>query len=408
MILEYFLTFLVIAISGNTASTYFGEQETYVVTFLLMLIYAARQGKPFDKVIFVFPLIIGSLAVLHVITFGYVALMASFGFLVKISIGLLSASLIDDFFRKYVRLMAILSVISLCFYLPTVVGIDMSSALSFLNIPFEKSSVVHIGIHNFHQEYETRNCGMFWEPGAFAGYLVLALLLMPTLGKGRQFDKWEVIAIVAGLLTTQSTMGYITGMLVGAYFLADRYFRLGLVATLPFIAIAIVFIAGTVYFAVTELDFMGDKVQAQFFETQVASQGHEINRFGNLIYDLDFITQRPLVGWSGNPETRFAVDPELAVFIDGQGNALTGFWVRFGVVGWLALLIGLYRATFRREQSHIASFFAVGIFAGLLFSEQFTNFPLIYAFLVDPFIDRSNYLANKNSLLLSQRRKDFT
>lgn len=386
MYLNYALTIFVIAISGNPAAAIFGKEGTYIVAFLVLMLMWARRPTPIAGSALVLPAVIAGLALVHLLSFGGMVLMASLGFLVKIGIGILAATVIDDFFRKFVRWMAILACVSLVFYVPYVAGFDLSGPLSFLNVSVDSSNGIsairHIGIHNFHQAHETRNSGMFWEPGAFAGYLVLALFVIVACRGNKAFARWEVVAIVAGLLSTQSTMGYLAGLIVGAYYLLDRFADERGSATLPFLP-AVLLAGGFVTFmVVTEVDFIGDKIQEQLFSAQVGRDRNEITRFGNMLYDLDSIGQRPLTGWSGNPETRFALDPELAELIAGQGSAITGFWVRFGAIGWLAFFWALYAAAKRSFKSPVSGFFLVVITAALLVGEQYTNFPLIYAFLI--------------------------
>ncbi len=379
----YFLTFVVIAISGNPAATSLGKEGTYIVVFLMLALYWLFRGRqPIERTAFLVPIVIGILAFFHLLNFGSIVLMASLGLIVKIMIGLLAATVIKDFFYKYIQWMAVLACVSLVFYLPQAMGVDLISALSFLNVPIENSHVRHIGIHNFHHMLETRNSGMFWEPGAFAGYLVLALLLVVGQRKTRPVAKWVLIALVLGLLSTQSTMGYIAGAVIGFYYLVDQFMRERIVIMLPYIPYILFSAAVSVYIAATELDFLGEKINEQIVNTVDARGVHQINRFGNFLYDLDHIKQRPLMGWSANPETRFYLDPMLQEFISGQGNALTGYWVRFGGIGFFVLMWGLYSAGARRAGTRISGFFTVLIYSILFVGEQYINYPLLYAFLV--------------------------
>lgn len=409
MYLDYALTIFVIAISGNPAAPIFGKDGTYIIAFLVLMYLWVRRPVPIERSALIFPAVIAGLALLHLFSFGSIVLMASLGFLIKIAIGILAATVIDNFFRKFVRWMAILTCVSLVFYIPSVFGIDLSGPLSFLNVSFETreglSAIRHIGIHNFHHEGETRNSGMFWEPGAFAGYLVLALFVVAACRDKKVFARWEVVALVAGLLSTQSTMGYLAGMIVGAYYLTNRFAGERGLATLPFLPVVLIAGGLATYVMVTEVDFIGDKIQEQILHTQDARDRHEITRFGNMLYDLDSIKQRPLTGWSGNPETRFALDPELAELIAGQGSALTGFWVRFGAIGWFAFFWALYVATIRGSNGPVSGFFLVGITAALLVGEQYTNFPLIYAFIIGIRInepERDNSFTNTPSPQISR------
>lgn len=386
MILDYLLTFIIVALSGNPAALSLGKEAAYIGIFLVLLFLWLKRPTRIEKHAILFTATIGGLALVHLLSFGPMVLMASMGFLVIIVIGILAATVIDGFFRKYIRMMAILSCISLVFYVPILLGVDLPTFLSFLNISIETQSGVsairHIGIHNFHLEGEMRNCSMFWEPGAFAGYLVLALFLVVVLWKNTGFSRWEIAALIAGLLSTQSTMGYLAGLTVLTLFLVRIYLdqrNILALLTLPFVFIG----AGVIsYYLIDQLDFLGGKIKHQIYLTQTGSGAYEFNRFGNIVYDLDFIYKRPLTGWSGNPQTRLAVDADSAELIAGQGVALTGFWVRFGAIGLFSFFLGLYAASKSVSKHSIDGLFFVLTIFVILTGEQYTNFPLIYAFLI--------------------------
>jgi hypothetical protein len=378
----YILTALVITVSGNPASLYFGNVLTYTMVMLLLVAYWSRSHREIDRTAITFVIVIALISSVQFLTFGPIVLMANIGFLIKICIGILLASTVHEFTSKYVRVMALLSILSLIFYLPHSIGIDLPGILSFLYIEIDGSSARHIGIHNFHIPRETRNSGMFWEPGAFAGYLVLALYLIALDFKKKSYPKWEVAAVIIGLLSTQSTMGYIAGLAVGSYCLiTTNQIKYNSATFLSFLFSSVGVIAIS-YFIYNNVDFIGAKVESQLYSVSYQSGEYQINRFGNFLYDLDFILQRPIIGWSGNPETRFSADPDLAELISGQGNALTGFCVRFGIIGYFYLMLSLYLAAKHRHKNSTAGPFMLVIIALLFMGEQYPNFPLIYAFIV--------------------------
>lgn len=379
------LTFIVIAISGNPAILMFGKELTYSFVFMILLAKWMRKPVQIERSAIYFLLIICSLVLVHLHTFGSQALMSGIGFLITVAIGVLAATVINGFYIKYVRVMAVLACISLVFYIPNIFGVDLSTLLSFMHIPIATregfDSIRHIGIHNFHIKSETRNSGMFWEPGAFAGYLVLALFLAIVYRRTSLISRWHVIALIAGLITTQSTMGYIAGLVVMIFYMVDRFPQR--LRTVHFLSVPLIVTVGIffIYSAVTQLEFIGEKIQEQIFKTQSGIGYYEINRFGNILYDYDFIREKPLAGWSGNPETRYSLDHDVIEKVAAQGVALTGFWVKYGALGWGALFVGLY-ITKWGEYKPIRGIFLVLTFFVLLVGEQYTGYPLLYAFLV--------------------------
>lgn len=383
---SYLLTFLVIAISGNPAALVLGGEITYVAAFVIFAYLWVRRPRRMSPAAIMFAVAMAVATLGHLLIFGVGAVWANFGFLTKIGIGLFAGTIVKDFFRAYVRVMAILAAVSLLFYVPGLLGIDLAGSLSFLQVGLATGEasvgIRHIGIHNFHNGFEVRNSGMFWEPGAFAGYLVLAIFIAAARRRVYAIRRWEILALTAALISTQSTMGYLAGLLVGMYHFvgipssAQREMRLAL---LPVVLVALTVLA---CFAFLKVDFLGDKIREQILSAERGVGNYEINRFGNMLYDVDFIQERPLLGWSGNPETRVVRDPLVTELIKGQGSALTGFWVRFGLFAWLLFFWGLYAGGKVLGADRVSGLVFVFVIGILLVGEQYTNFPLIYAFFV--------------------------
>jgi hypothetical protein len=105
--------------------------------------------------------------------------LASIGFIINISIAFLNIKNIKNFSQIYIKIIYFISLISLFFYF-LYIATDLKFGVRLNEISY----------HNFFYHYKLeglnyfRNSGPFWEPGAFAGYLVLALFLIL-----RDFDK---------------------------------------------------------------------------------------------------------------------------------------------------------------------------------------------------------------------------
>lgn len=365
-------------ISGNPAVFILNREVVYIVSFLIFFSFWLKKPLYIHKesiYLFCFFII---LLFIHLISFGSIVLMSSIGFLLKLGIAFLTVRLIPDFFEKYINILFYLAVISLAFYIPTLLGINMEGVFSFLKLPLANSDISHIGIHNFQQSSETRNSGLFWEPGAFAGYLVLALYFI-VIGTAGRVKKWKIITLIIALLTTQSTTGYLAGFILLVFWpirsghMKQSYMR---IVISIFVLGGIVLIAFIVFH---EFSFLGEKIAQQIENALIAGKGYQITRFGNFIYDLQFIAQRPFGGWGANPETRFYLDSELAEFISGQGNGLTGFAVKFGLIALIIYFTYLYRGLRFTTQSSISASMGCILISLLLMGEQFLNFPIFLA-----------------------------
>lgn len=367
------LIFLVIIISGNPAISFlFGKELIYIGTLALFIGYWFIKPLRLNKYYFFIFSIFAIISLIHVLMFGTVVIIASLGFLIKLSIAILAVSLIPNFNSQYVRVLYILALIGLAFYIPVQLGIDLPQLLSPLQIPME-SEITHIGIHNFHNPNEQyRNSGMFWEPGAFAGYLVLAILFLLADKNNKPVKEMTVLTIA--LLTTQSTTGYLAFFI--AFFIyiyrnnliKNKYLRL------LFFPILLVGFSSSSYIFYQTAPFLREKIDHQWESSVYQTGNYRINRIGNFSSDLEDIQKSPLFGWSPRHATRGEQIIELKS--QGQGNGLSGFALQFGLVG-LSIFFYLTYLGFRRHyQSGPFGIIATSVVAILLVGEQFLGFPL--------------------------------
>lgn len=121
------------------------------------------------------------------------------------------AEVIDSqsYMEKYTNIMFVICIISLvCFTIAIsqpILAWAISKSIQFNNHTYNISWFYTWGwgIHIF-----SRNSGPFWEPGAFQGFILLALL-MTLFQKTQKWAKVKIIIYVITILTTGSTTGYI-------------------------------------------------------------------------------------------------------------------------------------------------------------------------------------------------------
>ncbi len=379
----FFLTFWVIAISGNPAINVLGKEFVLILSVtLFIIIWAVRPNKltSEDKVI------VGTfvlLVALHAIIFGTLVVSASLGFLIKLVIALLSIRLIPEFSRRYVSVIYLLSIISLVFFIPLSFGVNMQELMAEMRLPVNDH--FHIGIYNLREEFDgsIRNMGMFWEPGAFAGYLILALFFLIRDRNYHTVLSTKGLVIIVTLLSTQSTTGYVAFMVLvilysfEANWMRSRFGKWILIPLFP-----IVFISFSLVIF-SQASFLSEKITNQIKSASYREDASRINRFGNFLYDVEWIAERPIIGWSANPETRASSNPEVLDLVAGQGNGLTGFTVRFGLIG-LILFLGLFANNTRRIAGARIAAFGGGVVCILLTGEQFLNFPIFLTLMFLP------------------------
>jgi hypothetical protein len=380
------LTLLVIVISGNPAVSLFGKESVYVGALLIFLALWSFKPLKLSRQNILVMILFGSLTAIHGFSFGSVVAMASLGFLIKVGIALMAVRLIPAFSLQYVSVMCILAGVSLIFYVPVQLGLDLPMILASISIPLENADVVHIGIHNFHTPEERgRNCGMFWEPGAFAGYLVLALFVLVRDLRNSSVISKQSLLLVVTLLTTQSTTGYVAFSMLVALYVYSAMRSKSLIAKIVILPAISGILGFGVYAAINELPFLGEKIALQMESAKNLDDQSRINRFGNLLYDVKWIAERPVVGWSATPQTRSALSSEVTDLIAAQGNGLSGFAVKFGLVG-LFLFLGFFAyAVWRVTGSLAVTGIGVVVICLLLNGEQFLNFPIFLTLMFVPY-----------------------
>jgi len=370
------LTILLIAISGNTVILEMGGKYLFIICFLIFASFQLKRSTNYNTnhlyLIFAFLLI----TVIHTLQFGTSVILSSSNFILKLAIASLSITLIPLIGYYYVKTMVFLSVMSLVFYIPMQVGIDLASILSSFDF-LPEQTVTHIGIHNFHipREY-ARNSGMFWEPGAFAGYLIIAFLFL--LSKNIQIKKRELFLITVALITTFSTTSYIALFVIILINIIKTNMikpKMKLIAV-PILMLTFLAFSYAIY---NSSEFLNSKITDQMNAAIEQSDNYETTRIGSLLYDLESIRKYPLLGASQVISNREAdIDEKL---VGGQGNGLSGFAVRYGITGLGVFLFFSYLSFKKMYQDRKLAIGATFIIMIILSGEQFLNYPLIMVLL---------------------------
>ena len=349
---------------------------------ILALVYSLRRsdyslrGKLWKYCVFLLLIFLGQL-----FTLPFISYLGSINVLAKIVFGATIMWVLKDRFREYyLNVMYFFAIVSLVLFFLGIIGISIPDLFpSTIN----RKSIL---IYNTLIISEVRNSGPFWEPGAYACYLLLVpLLYVDNLKKFVVDNKKKVYVLFVALITTISTTGYICLFILILYFYLKESKNKFLAYTI-YLPLAI----GVMYFAYNSLEFMGEKIESQQ-EVALDLDGEFSNsRMGSLLFDLHYIKKHPLVGNGLHEQTRFADHPFLWGVGMGHGNAFSNYMSQMGVLAMVVYLILLYKA-FNRKL--IAPIIVVLLFQG----EQLLNFPL---FLSLPFVIMSvkNNCKTKNIL----------
>ncbi|MBO5706065.1 MAG: hypothetical protein J6S05_03580 [Bacteroidaceae bacterium] len=251
--LDFVMCLLLIVASGNPIfiySTY--VRELYIILVILSFLYSNKRNiyiaKDYISYISVFIIVF----LLQLLSVDDIAVNSQIFQLLRMFVGLaIIKSLGAKFQYIYVKVITIVAVISLFLFTYTnLVGYIPA----FISFKSSHSLIIYTEIYEDYWGVIPRNAGMFWEPGAFQGYLNLAILFALMMPKSTT-RKYSLIFLIVALLTTVSTTGYVVFGFVIIYYIY-KYSKFN--KSIRFLLTLIVCIAAVCAFF--ELSFLHDKI----------------------------------------------------------------------------------------------------------------------------------------------------
>ena len=401
--LDYFLVFWLLVISGNPGVSMLagGIESILSVTFLgvgaILLVRRNLQWSRWAAVPFV---VFGFLLLIQCLSFQVFPYITIIGFLIRLSIGLIIWMLVPQLPYIFIRIMVFLTVISFFFWISGLVGFlhPLIIRVALQNAEVEAvqprlSLIIHTYVMT-DNGLSFRNAGMFWEGGAFAGFLNLAICLLAL--QRDQFSaktyRTYLFFLGAGVLSTLSTAGYIVlgaNLLLHSLHSIGRYPNsAGSKRNMAILRIAIVtfFILTVGFYAWRNLPFLGEKIIDQYETARYQERsGWYLTRLGTMVLDWEYIKRRPLTGWGIRHDTRWALHGGGTTLEFRMGNGLSDFTTRFGFIGLLTFAgltwLGLFRMMRKNRGRAII---ALGIILLMLNGENFLNYPFFLGLMFLP------------------------
>ena len=357
---SFLLTFLLLVLSGNPL--FLANRFYILITAVLAgYVFFSNRTKILVNCLFYFLPFIG-IFLIQALSFHNAKLSSALFVLMKIFIGISLYQIIGKkFLVAFVDVMFFLSVISLVgFLINTYLGYLPGFRVSDIST----SLVLYTELFDTYSGFIGRNSGMFWEPGAYEGYLNLALCFL-IISKDVCYQKIKALSLSVALLTTFSTTGYVVFaviLIVYLFFYSD----------LPFpakVALTVLLFAVVVYYY-QSLDFLQQKIQYQN-SLGITDEGriNDYKRFAGIIQDHFFFG--------------ITADTMSDLGIQNSGNGFLGYWVRFGFIGVICFFSLLFLIPFRKI-GFLNSAFLFSVVFLTLQGEAFLMYPL---YLAIPFIE---------------------
>ncbi|AHW62272.1 hypothetical protein SAMN05444285_12635 [Draconibacterium orientale] len=364
-IFEYFTVFIVIFYAGK-ASLFVGAIESWANPIGLMLPILTFGALAFMKGIhfnYKFILLISGYIIYTIastIKFGAIHPRFFAIYLIKFIFAyIIIASLRIRFFRIYEDLIYYLCIIALVFW--TIQNIIPVPFIEFLrNFEFSTQGPVKgnvdfntivYTIPNFKEVPKTimhlggiqvfRNAGFAWEPGGFATFINLAILINLIRNNMSINSNKHFFVFVFTLITTFSTTGYSIFIIIILFYIYNQHL-IKMVWMAP-----IVLIATTLIFT---LPFMREKItddqgyttkELVYYSAKYGNQ-YSTQRFQSLQIDFVDYLNHPIIGYGGHEEARWTNNLGAQIFtVSGIGKILA----RFGTIGFIFFLFSLWQST---------------------------------------------------------------
>lgn len=354
---EYVLVVLLLILSGNpiiTASP--NIREIYIIVAISLFtidFYSYKLSLQNKFFLYVLPFVFISVCQL---IFLNVTFSSALFFLIKVYIGYsIIQRLGTNFMVTYSNVMFLVAFISLPLYLyNSLYGIIPGKPISDICV----SLGVYTELFNETSDFIGRNSGMFWEPGAFQGYLNIAIafiLLLPEISK----RNLKLLILCLAVITTKSTTGYLVLFVIIFYYILflSRANKLTRMISLFFFTMVAVYI-------LFSLDFLHEKILNEFMGS---SNSYKEGRVYDYVRFRSLIRENFLFGMSDQVADKAYT-----------GNGFLSFLLYYGIFGIVNYFVMLWYNYKRQVTASVAIYIIIVVLLSLQ-GEGFIYYPLYLA-----------------------------
>lgn len=215
------LIFFVLTTSGYALSTVPGSYYYYylIIPIIGILFYCFKKNcfdfkfsiKP-SSAAYLYIVLITIISFLVNLNLSYISTNIKFILVVTFAFLIIRVLKFETFITYYIRVIKAIVIISLIGYV----------LFNYTKIPFSLSTFKNVNDVEYYNGFIffaiksfgvwnntglNRNIGAFWEPGLFASFILIALIFEFTIKS--KFSKITFIVLMLGLISTNSTFGYL-------------------------------------------------------------------------------------------------------------------------------------------------------------------------------------------------------
>ena len=274
-----------------------------------------------------------------------------------------------EFLNKYTNIITIISVVSLVMYIFR--NFLASHQAGFPVVEGQEVSYTNFYIYLYCRELPNRNCAIFWEPGAFAVFIGVAMYT--TLITNKKNKILKLIVYIVALFTTQSTLAYTIILFAVLMYLVQRnnnasVFQKVLIGILMTSIVLLVMDEFDVFQNIQEKLFTG-------IETNASSRARNIAQ----LIDLSVISKSPIIGVGFN---EYFNQVRVIGTLFGQNwtmaaNTFTFMGAIFGIPYTLVTVIGIAKVC-PRNASIIFKYISSCFWIWLFVTQNFVQKPIFY------------------------------
>jgi len=330
--LKYFLTFLSI---GQCGIGFLALKQVYIYSIILLLALTLLKPNTFSF-LKVLPWVLANLLIYIFQTIAYDAFdvnIVQLGyFFIRLLVPALYLVIIGkEYYKYYIKILYVYTLISFVFWSIEIIFPQLSMILRKYAIYFSRAtgsfvvdykdiSFFLLYTFTYASSFHTlpRNAGPFWEPGAFAVYLTVAIVLLYLTTRSLK-NKYTLVFSLA-LLSTQSTAGYISLYIFWLWTIMSSHTKYKV-----FILFVILFSA---YLISISAPFMKLKISEAYEQESTQSlSGYTSGRFYSARKSINAIGQHPLIGRGISRRTAY---DEYSEFYGSYG--IIDIPARFGLI----------------------------------------------------------------------------
>ena len=216
----------------------------------------------------------------------------------------------------------------------------------FPQILLKKTYYSNLGLFFIRSDYLVRNQSLFWEPGLFAGFLVIAIIIAELY---REKNNLDIIVFVAGIISSNSTTGILLIFPIIVFVILHRAKRIGRTSRLIITLLTIIISAFLLVNMQMVLAALSTVINLPLAKIYNESINYTARLYGPLV-NLRIFARHPIFGAGWNNATQlFISDISSNGLVDAQTSTMTFYPAALGIVGLLLDVVVIIGCFTRKE-----------------------------------------------------------